>query len=263
MNRRVARHTLAMRYPVIATALARTNENPTLLAINAAIDRGEPVDKAIADIVGVSQAAIHCLGLIPADVFVEEWLAHPIELFWAMDVLHPLEIPQTLNEWGVLRKLWAGTGLGQQDAYRSAAKARRERQIVLEYLLRGLSAEGYGKRSAALADRLVAPLPGIEAGPEDICPFHCYVDFVEESVLFASEHGSAGAWSRAEHLMMRYSPTELIRQWERWRCVIAAHGNKGDEIASYPNDTGKIHWIMQLAIPNFDEAVRWSMYLPS
>jgi hypothetical protein len=258
----IARHNLAARYPVIALALARQNESPTLLAINAAIGRGEAADNAIAGIVGVSPSAVGRLENINPETVTDAWITCPIELFWAMDVLHALDSPQTPEEWRLLRRLWINTGLEQFESYRTAVGISRERQIVLEYLFRGLCAQGYGEATQVLADRLVALLPGIETDPERIWPFHCYVSFVEEALTRTIRQGCTGSRNGAEHLLVRYSPTELIRQWEIWRCVVAAHGDAQFEVLREPEDIAKTQWIMRIVVPDFDEAVRWLSHHP-
>lgn len=257
------RHNLAEQYPVIALALARPNENPTLLAINAAIDRGEPVDSAIAGIVGVSPAAVGYLENVAPETVTEAWVNCPIELLWAMDILHPLGGPETPEEWGLLRKLWINTGLEEHKSYRTAVGISHEGQIVLEYLFRGLCAQGYGEATQEIADRLVGLLPGIEADPELIRPFHCYVSFVEKALLDRTiRRRRAGSLDGPAHLLMRYSPTDLIRQWERWRCVVAAHGNAQDKVVSGSEDFEKTEWIMQTVMPDYDEAMRWLRRYP-
>ncbi len=256
------RHNLAVQYPVIALTLARQNKDSTLLAINAAIDRGDPVDDSIACVVGVSPQSVGCLVDVAPETVTEEWLTCPIELFWAMDVLHPLDCPQTTDEWALLRKLWINTGLEKYKDYRTSAGASRERQKVLEYLFRGLCAQGYGEATQALADRLVALLPDIETDPQRILSFHCYVSFVKDSLSWAILRGRTGAWNGAERLLMRYSPGELIRQWESWRCIVAAHGESQLEVVSRPEDIAKSQWIMRIVVPDFDELVRWFDYAP-
>lgn len=251
------RHNLAAQYPVIALALARPNESPTLLAINAAIDRGEPVDSAIAGIVGVRPAAVARLENVAPETVTEAWVKCPIELLWAMDILHPLGGPETPEGWSLLRKLWINTGLEEHESYRTAVGISRERQIVLEYLFRGLCAQGYGEASEVLADRLVALLPGIKTDPEWNWPFHCYVSFVEMSLYWAIRRGRIGSWANAERLLMRHSPTELIRQWESWRCIVAAHGEAQLEVVSGSDDIAKTQWIMRTVVPDYDEAVQW------
>ncbi len=251
------RRTLASAYPVVALALARPHENPTLLAISAAIDRGEALDAAVAALVGVSPSAVARLKNISPETVTDEWIKRPIELFWAMDVLHPLEGPQTPEEWDVLRKLWINTGLERDDAYRNAVGISRERQVVLEYLFRGLCAQGYGEPVRTLADRLVAPLPGIETGPEYIWPFSFYIRFVEMLIAPTILLNRKDSWNGAERLLMRYPPSELIRQWESWRCIGAAHGDAGFDVACECEDMAKAQWIMRLVVPDFDEAVRW------
>jgi hypothetical protein len=262
LSRQLVRHNLATRYPLIASLLARQNESPTLLAISAAIDRGETIETAIASIIDMSPSAIQCLEHIPADVLSEKWITFPTELFWAIDVLHPLKIPQTLDEWSVMEKFWDGLGLNDPENYRITAKDRHERQVVLEYLLRGLCAQGYGKEIAEYADRLVALLPGIETDAGCVWPFCCYVDFVEWSLPWAIKDGRTGAWGGADQLLMRYSPTELIRQWKCWRYVIAALGIMKYSPVTDPNDADKFRWVMQIVIPDFDESVRWLSYQP-
>ncbi len=252
----IARRVLSARYPVIALVLARQDGNTTLLAINAAIDRGEPIDTAVVTLVGVSPPALACLENVTPEAVTEAWLKCPLELLWAMDVLHPLDIPQTPEEWDVLRKLWINTGLEEDDAYRNAASIGRERQIVLEYLFRGLCAQGYGESVRNLADRLAALLPGIETDPEMIWPFSCYVSFVEESLALTFQRGCAEPWNGANRLLVRYSPTELIRQWESWRCVIAAYGEVGVEIVSGPTDIAKSQWILRVVVSELGEAMR-------
>ena len=244
------RHTLASAYPVVALALARPHENPTLLAISAAIDRGEPLGAAVAALVGVSPSAVAHLEYVDPETVTDEWIKRLIELFWAMDVLDPLDGPQTPEEWGVLRKLWINSGLEGHEAYRTAVGIGRERKIVLEYLFRGLCAQGYGESTRTLADRLVATLPGIETDPERIWPFSCYVSFVEEVLTRTIRRGRAESWNGAERLLMRYPPMELIRQWECWRSVIAAHGKAGIEIVVGPTDLAKCLWILRLVIPD-------------
>jgi hypothetical protein len=257
------RHNLAAQYPVIALALARPNESPTLLAVNAAIDRGEPVDSAIAGIVGVSPAAVARLENIVPETVTEAWVKCPIELLWAMDILHPLGGPETPEGWCLLRKLWINTGLEEHESYRTAVGISRERQIVLEYLFRGLCAQGYDDATHELADRLVALLPGIEADPELIWPIHCYVSFVEKALLDRTiRRRRAASLDGPAHLLMRYSPIDLIRQWERWRCIVAAHGNAQDEVVSGSEDFEKTQWIMQTVVPDYDEAVRWLRRYP-
>lgn len=257
------RHTIASAYPVVALALARPHENPTLLAINAAIDRGEALDVAVAALVGVSPSAVARLENISPETVTEAWVKCPIELFWAMDILHPLGGPETPEEWRLLRKLWLNTGLEGHESYRTAVGINRDRQIVLEYLFRGLCAQGYGEATQELADRLVALLPGIETDPEKIWPFHCYVSFVEKALLDRTIlRRRAGSWDGPEHLLMRYSPTDLIRQWERWRCVVAAHGDAQYEVVSESEDFEKTQWIMQTVVPDYDEAVRWLRRYP-
>lgn len=251
------RRTLAHAYPVVALALARPHENPTLLAISAAIDRGEALDVAVAALVGVNPSAVARLEYISPETVTDEWIKSPIELFWAMDVLHPLEGPQTPEEWDVLRKLWINTGLERDDAYRNAIGISRERQVVLEYLFRGLCAQGYGEPVRTLADRLGAPLPGIETDPEGIWPFSSYVGFVEEVLTRTLRRGPTESCNGAKHLLVRCSPTELIRQWECWRCVIAAHGEASIEIVLGPTDIDKMEWILRLVISDYDEKVRW------
>jgi len=257
-----ARHNLAARYPVIALVLSRPNESPNLLALNAAIDRGEPPDNAIASIVGVSLAAVDRLEHFAPESVSEAWLKRPIELLWAMDVLHPLDGPQTSEEWVLLRKLWINTGLEEHKSYRTAVGISRERQIVLEYLFRGLCAQGYGDTTQVLADRLIALLPGIETDPEYIWPFHCYVSFVEEALTWTIRQGFIRPWDGYVYLLMRYPPAELIRQWESWRCVIAAHGKAQFAVVSGAEDIAKAQWIMRIVVPDFDEAVRWLNHHP-
>lgn len=252
-----ARHILAKRYPVIALALARQDGNPSLLAISAAIDRGDPLDKAVATLVGVSPAAVAGLENVAPETVTEEWLNCPIELFWAMDVLHSLERPQTPEEWDVLRKLWINTGLERDEAYRHAVGISRKRQVVLEYLFRGLCAQGYGEPVRALADRLVAPLPGIETDSEFILPFSFYVGFVEMLIAPTRLLKRTESSNDAERLLMRYPPCELIRQWESWRCIVAAHGDAGFEVVCECEDMAKARWIMRTVALDFDEAVRW------
>ncbi|MCF8150009.1 MAG: hypothetical protein K9K30_01380 [Burkholderiaceae bacterium] len=251
------RHALARAYPAVALTLARPHENPTLLAISAAIDRGEALDAAVAALVGVSPPAVVRLENISPETITDEWIKHPIELFWAMDVLHPLNSPQTPEEWNVLRKLWINTGLEWDEAYRNAVGIGRERQVVLEYLFRGLCAQGYGEPVRTLADRLVAPLPGIETDPECIWQFNGYVSFVEMLIAPTILLKRKESWNGAERLLMRYPPGELIRQWESWRCIIAAHGDAGFENWSECEDMAKARWIMRLVVPDFDDAVRW------
>ncbi|KAF0163573.1 MAG: hypothetical protein FD157_2903 [Rhodocyclaceae bacterium] len=250
------RHNLAARYPVIALALARSNENPTLLAINAAIDRSEPVANAIAGIVGVSPAAVDRLENVASETVTEAWVKCPIELFWAIDVLHPLDGPQTPEEWGLLRKLWINTGLEEHESYRTAVGISRDRQLVLEYLFRGLCAQGYGEATQVLSDRLVALLPGIETDPEYIWPFPCYVSFVEEALTRMVGRKRAEPSNDAECLLMGYPLVELIRQWESWRCIVAAHGKVQIEVVSGSEDLAKTQWIMRIVIPDFDKAIR-------
>ena len=81
----IARRVLAERYPVIALVLARQDGNPTLLAINAAIDRGEPIDTAVVTLVGVSPSALACLGNVAPETVTEAWLKCPLELLWAIE----------------------------------------------------------------------------------------------------------------------------------------------------------------------------------
>lgn len=256
------RRTLAHAYPVVALALARPHENPTLLAISAAIDRGEALDVAVAALVGVNPSAVARLEYISPETVTDEWIKSPIELFWAMDVLHPLERPQTPEEWDVLRKLWINTELERDDDYRNAVGISRERQVVLEYLFRGLCAQGYGEPVRTLADRLVAPLPGIETDPEYILPFCFYVRFVEMLIAPAILLKRKESWNDAERLLMRYPPGELIRQWESWRCIVAAHGDARFEVACECEDMAKAQWIMRLVVPDFDNAVRWIKQYP-
>lgn len=256
------RRTLARAYPVVALALARPHENPTLFAISAAIDRGEALDVAVAALVGVNPSAVTGLKNISPDTVTDEWIKHPIELFWAMDVLHPLERPQTPEEWDVLRKLWINTELERDDAYRNAVGISRERQVVLEYLFRGLCVQGYGEPVRTLADRLVAPLPGIETGPEYIWPFSFYVIFVERLITPTTLLRRTESSNVAERLLMRYPPCELIRQWESWRCIGAAYGDAGFEVACECEDMAKAQWIMRLVVPDFDNAVRWIKQYP-
>jgi hypothetical protein len=251
------RHALARAYPVVALALARPHENPTLLAISAAIDRGEAFDAAVASLVGVSPSAVVRLENISPETITDEWIRHPVELFRAMDVLHPLDSPQTLEEWNVLRKIWINTGLEGDEAYRNAVGISRERQVVLEYLFRGLCGQGYGEPVRTLADRLVAPLPGIETDPECIWPFSCYVSFVEMLIAPTSLLNRTESWNGAEQLLMRYPPGELIRQWESWRCIVAAHGDAGFDVACECEDMAKARWIIRLVVPDFDETVQW------
>ena len=257
-----ARRALAEQYPVIAVVLARQDGNPTLLAINAAIDRGEAIDIAVVTLVGVSPPVVACLENVVPEAVTEAWLECPIELFWALDVLHPLDSPQTPEEWGLLRKLWINTELETHDAYRTAAGIGRARQIVLEYLFRSLCARGYGEHIRSLADRLVAPLLGIETDPERILTFSSYVSFVDEAMTRMTNRGRTESWSAAERLLMRYPPRELIRQWEAWRCVVAAHGDAGFEVASNCDDVLIAHWVLRHVVPRYDEMVLWCKCYP-
>ncbi len=262
VSMQIERQNLAARYPVVALALARHNFDSTLLAINAAIDRGDPVDDSIACVVGVNPSALGYLVDVAPETVTEAWLRCPIELFWAMDVLYPLNGPRTTDEWALLRKLWINTGLEEHEEYRTSAGISRDRQKVLEYLFRSLCAQGYGETTKMLADRLVALLSDIETDPERIWPFHCYVSFVEESLSWAIRRGRLGVWNGAERLLMRYSPGELIRQWESWRCIVAAHGESQFEVVSRSEDIAKTQWIMRIVVPDFDEVVRWFDYSP-
>jgi len=257
MSAQMARYDLASRYPVIALALAQAQDNLTLHEISVAIDRDKSPEEAIPKIIGVRAAAVWSLKNINPETVTKEWYERPIELLWAMDVLQTIRWPQTEDEWLFLRKLWINTGLEQQDAYRYPARIKRDQELVLEYIFRGLCAQGYGEPTRILTDRLAALLPGIETDLELFWPFHGYVSFVDSSLLCKDVLGRMNSLNNTERLLMRYSPNELIRQWESWRCIVAAHGRTGVEVAWGPNDIEKTHWIMRLVIPDFDEAIRW------
>lgn len=264
------RHDMAARYPVIALALARQSENPTLQAIAAAIDRGEFLDNAIAGIVGVNPSAVRHLKNVAPKAVTDSWIRCPVELFWAMDVLHPLDSPQTPEEWSLLRKLWINTGLEVHESYRTAVGISRERQMVLEYLFRALCAQGYGDATQVLADRLVAALPCTETDSEYIWPFDCYVGFALLAMAPAFHRRRIGVKGAAKHLLplrlfrgaerllfLRYSPAELIRQWESWRWIVAAHGKAGFEFVTGEHGILTAQQIMRTVMPDFDETGRW------
>ena len=264
------RHNMAARYPVIALALARQNENPTLQAISETIDRGEFLEKAIAGIVGVSPSAVRHLKNVAPKTITDAWIGCLVELFWAMDVLHPLGSPQTPKEWSLLRKLWINTGLEKHESYLTAAGVGRKRQMVLEYLFRGLCAQGYGETTQVLADRLVAALPCTETDSEYIWPFECYVAFALLAMTPAfhrRRRGVRGAaklllplrlFDGAERLLfLRYSPAELIRQWESWRWIVAAHGKGGFEFVTCKDGIHKTQRAMRTVMADFDETVQW------
>jgi hypothetical protein len=205
------RHNMAARYPVIALALARQNENPTLQAIAAGIDRGEFLDNAIAGIVGVKPSAVRHLKNVAPKAVTDAWIRCPVELFWAMDVLHPLDSPRTPEEWSLLRKLWINSGLDKHESYRTAVGRSRKREMVMEYLFRALCAQGYGEATQVLADRLVAALPCTETDSEYIWPFDCYVGFALLAMAPAFHRRRRGVRGAAKLLL----PLRIFRGAER------------------------------------------------
>jgi hypothetical protein len=256
------RRSLVATYPVLAAALAPGSEIPTMMAIVAALDRGEDPTEAIPVLLGIQPESFRALKGVAPETVGREWLEHPIELLRALDLLMPSSLPKTSQDWAALWEYWIacdlhGWGNYGQPAYGSAWHP------ALEHLFRGLSNAGYGPAGRALGRKLMLH----DTWPNEYAPtFLDYFQFIYAYLIpvafAATAHGQAAlrtgdiacprqsgpGWAGA--FLVRYPAETLVEQWTRW---IAAGGALfiHDDDATLDEATRILRWVL----PDFDSVI--------
>ncbi len=251
---RLARHRLVESHPVLAVALASPHNSPTLLAVGAAIDRGEAPDSAIRTFTSIDPAAIGFRDCSVSDIGASGWTKRPMQLLWALELLRSIEPPKVARQWCLLHRIWLATGLDEFDEYRSANRPGTGRPMVLEHLFRGICSAGYAEVAEELVDRLAAPFPVGDSKPAETLWFLDYVRYADMAIdrLLNTDHRVSGS---VNSLLARYPASELARQWECWRCIFAACVPASRDWVLGELNPSVALWTMRILLPDFDEAL--------
>lgn len=260
------RRSLVATYPVLAAALAPGSEIPTMMAIAAALDRGEDPASVIPGLLGVGEAAVRALAGIDPEIVGEVWCRRPIELLRAMDIVDPTARPRTGNNWRVLWDYWIGSDLGGRGDYRGPVRPG-ERHPAHEHLFRGLCSCGYGPSAKALGSELI--LTG--ARTAYIPTFSDYVRFLDDWLIevvyegpslgkpdydrFVAARPSMPGPRRHEAFLMRYLAEEIVAQWGRWYRL-------GGVKLMIDADAADCAHLLRNVLTDFEYAMRWIRHYP-
>lgn len=194
---------------LFAVAYPGTADSIGLNLICVAVDRGDRLIDALAQLVGVGRAAVRRFcRLSPAEVG-RNWAARPLELMWALQLTAGYPRPGSLSEWEMHFRYWQLSGAAEESDYTTplASNSGRGRDPLCEHVFGLLCRKGYASnvlhwleaKSGQCLNRIV--------------DMRDYFFFVRE---WCRKMGGTASSSIAELLLMRYSLAELIRQSSVW-----------------------------------------------
>lgn len=199
-------------FPMLVAALANDPTQPALMAIAAALDRGNSMVGSVSAVIGVNEDTVRFLSGKGPVLVGSNWLDRPIELLWAIDIVSVESRPVSRSDWLAFALYWQSSCLSDwRSDYGGPAHAMRHRKFLLEHFFSGLCEAGYG----AAMEPTKQVLATCAKRQYNI---HDYLLFIEES--FLRHDGISNLWgehpSSGELLLMRYPAAELVRQLHCW-----------------------------------------------
>ena len=132
-------------FPMLVAALANDPTQPALMAIAAALDRGNSMVGSVSAVIGVQEDTVRFLSGKGPVLVGSNWLDRPVELLWAIDIVSAECLPVSRNDWIAFALYWQSSGLSAWPSdYGGPAHAMRHRKFLLEHCFRGLCEAGYG-----------------------------------------------------------------------------------------------------------------------
>lgn len=199
-------------FPMLVAALANDPTQPALMAIAAALDRGNSMVGSVSAVIGVQEDTVRFLSGKGPVLVGSNWLDRPIELLWAIDIVSAESLPVSRDDWLAFALYWQSSCLSAWPSdYGGPAHAMRHRKFLLEHFFSGLCEAGYGAAMEPTKQVL-------EACAKHQYNIHDYLLFIEGNFLRSG--GISNLWgkhpSSGELLLMRYPAAELVRQLHCW-----------------------------------------------
>ena len=193
----------------LAVILAAEPRLPILMELAAIIDRGNPLIDSLAELIQVRKQSIRYLTGKSVLTLGSAWLTSPLELFVAINLLPQEKLPQSEQDWAIMRAFWEGSGLGGDYVYSRQAFFVRERTPLEAQFFVGLCSGGYQRSQK----NLYKLWQGKSCRLSDVAD---YFVFVRQwcQALWPDSYDRGGLI--ADHMLMRYSALALVRQSEIW-----------------------------------------------
>lgn len=220
--------------PVLACALADDGRSPTLDALAAMVDRGNPLIIGLAQLIQVRKQCIRFLIGKSPQMLGPQWMAFPLEVFLALDLFAQERLPRSAADWRIMRTFWEASGLGNNSSNCPNGVSIRKYAPLKVHFFIGLFGTCYQQRHESLCRVLQDNLARLS----DVSD---YFEFAKQWSwgLFPDATEHAAHWI-SNHLLTRYSATALIRQSDIWhqqighvRKLIATPGDH-EPLASWP-----------------------------
>ena len=240
--RRNRRQVVAV-FPVVAITLAHFSDTPMHHEMEAIINRGDPLIKALAAILQASKRAVRFLRGKTPTLTGPIWAEHPTDLLRAIAMVCSEKLPRTPREWALFWEFW---WCFERQYHTDARYFQRPLGAdhvnpVIQHVIAGLCTAGYEASAARVAHLLDGDFSRLAGIGEN-------VEFVSDWCDARIHHGSLGRIdcfppiSRGEFahsLLLRYAPMEVLRQYERWHREM---GRLAAATPAIPCDPGLDEW---------------------